>query len=109
MEVSTPTRIIEGNSTILGVTTGVIPGSGECAIISSSSAINVYSIAEKNIIATWTFPSNQKQCIVSPAYITNEHGYSLNNYYNYKWISFLSRWENVIAMEEQFPICKVIC
>ena len=81
MEVSTPIKIIEGNSTILGVTTGVVPGAGECAIITSSSAINVYSMATKTIIATWTFPTNQKECIVGPTYLTNEQGYKIK-YWN---------------------------
>lgn len=79
MEISTPTKIIEGNSKVLGVTTGVVPGCGDCAIITSASAINIYSTAAKNISATWTFPTNQRECITSSTYITNEQGYDRSN------------------------------
>lgn len=75
MEVSAPVKILEGNSDVIGVTIGTVPGSGECAVISSSSAINLYSMVAKNIIATWTFPTNKQECITSPAYLVNDNGY----------------------------------
>lgn len=80
MEISTPVKVLEGNSPVLGVTTGVVPGAGECAIITSSSAINVYSMTAKNITATWTFPTNQRECVVCPAYITNDEGFDIEVY-----------------------------
>ena len=75
MEVSAPVKILEGNSEVLGVTIGTVPGSGECAVISSSSAINLYSMVEKNVTATWAFPANKQECITCPAYLVNDNGY----------------------------------
>ena len=74
MEVSPPTKIVEGNTDILGVTVGTVPGAGESAIITSSSSINVYSMSTKSITATWTFPSNKRECITSPAHILSTGG-----------------------------------
>ena len=75
MEVSAPVKILEGNSDVLGVTIGTVPGSGECAVISSSSASHLYSRVAKNMIATWTFPTHKQECITSPAYLVNDNGY----------------------------------
>mgnify|MGYP003262625719 CR=1 FL=1 len=74
MEVSAPVKILEGDSEVIGVTIGTIPGSGDCAAITSFSAVNLYSMDDNNIIATWTFPSNTQERISSPAYIVNDSG-----------------------------------
>ena len=74
MEVSTPVKIIEGNTDVLGVTVGTVPGAGECAIITSSSGISTYSMVNRTVAETWTFPSNRRECITSPAYVMSEEG-----------------------------------
>ena len=75
MEVSAPVKITDGSSNIIGLSYGIIPGSGECALISSATELFVYSITEKNVPETWTFPSNQKESLSSPAFAVNEEGY----------------------------------
>ena len=77
MEVSTPVKIIEGHSDVLGITTAVLPGAGECAIITSSSAVNVLSVEKKSVTSTWTFPNNQRESLVCPAYFSTKEEYVL--------------------------------
>ena len=74
MEISAPVKIMEGSLEILGITVGVVPGSGDCALISSPSAVNVYSLAGRNIKHTWTFPINELECLTKPAYVANDQG-----------------------------------
>lgn len=75
MEISTPVRIVEGNTDVLGVTVGPIPGGGECAVITSPSAITSYSITNKSVLSTWTFPSNKRESITTSTYVFSEEGY----------------------------------
>ena len=74
MEISAPVRIVEGNTEVLGVSVGSIPGGGECAVVTSPSAITSYSITNKSVSSTWTFPSNKRECISTPTYMMNEDG-----------------------------------
>lgn len=77
MEVSAPVKIIEGHSDVLGITTEVLPGAGECAIITSSSAVNVLSVEKKSVTSTWTFPNNQRESLVCPAYFSSKGEFRL--------------------------------
>ena len=75
MEISTPTKIIDGHSDIANISYTVVRGYGECAIVTTPSELFMYSVTEKNVPATWVFPSNSQECLTSAVYSTKDDSY----------------------------------
>lgn len=77
MEISTPTKIIDGHSDIANISYTVVRGYGECAMVTTPSELFMYSVTEKNVPATWVFPSNSRECLTSAVYSAKEDSYAL--------------------------------
>ena len=77
MEISTPTKIIDGHSDIANISYTVVRGYGECAMVTTPSELFMYSVTEKNVPATCVFPSNSRECLTSAVYSAKEDSYAL--------------------------------